>query len=445
MSKTSPTWWHRFGGLVIAAILAFSFVTRIWQLHLPTGYVFDEVYHSVTAKLIARNDPQAFEWWNPPIEPNTAVDWLHPPFAKYTQAMGMLLLGENSLGWRISSVFFGVAVIWLTYKLALELFKSEALAATAAGLASLDGLLLVMSRIAMNDIHVTFCILGTLWLYLRHRRKLAPLWQVGLFAGLAMGTKWSGLFVLIFVWMWEVQRVLSWWLNTTATKRHKAFAYVRDIAKKVITRLLCLVVLPLAIYFMSYSLMFIQGKDLHHLYALHQQIWWYQTGLSATHTYQSRPAEWFFNWRPVWFYVSYGDDTIGNIYAFGNPALQWFGVISVVGSVGFLAWKWLHHPRKLLDFLPLTVLLVAYFSVWLPWVASPRIMFYYHYTPAVPLLSIIVAYWLVEMWKKGLKSVSIAVVLVCLLAFGVWYPNWTAIKVPTAFAQAVYFILPNWH
>src|SRR3990167_9773187 len=134
--------WSSFSRLGLIIILAWSFITRFYRLDQPPIYIFDEVYHVVTAKLMAVNDNRAFEWWNPPPEPNTAVDWLHPPLAKYSQAISIRIWGANSFGWRFSSAIFGVGVILLTYTLAKLAFAREDLALLAAGLASLDGLLL---------------------------------------------------------------------------------------------------------------------------------------------------------------------------------------------------------------------------------------------------------------------------------------------------------------
>ena len=156
---------QRYHLTLVIGVIFFAFVTRIYRVNLPEQYIFDEVYHAVTAKLIARNDPRAFEWWNPAPEPNTAIDWLHPPYAKYTQALFIRIFGETTFAWRLSSVIFGVLVIVLVYKLSYELFGKKNLSLLAAFLASLDGLLLVQSRIAMNDIHVTFFILLTLLLF----------------------------------------------------------------------------------------------------------------------------------------------------------------------------------------------------------------------------------------------------------------------------------------
>ncbi|MFZ1721414.1 MAG: phospholipid carrier-dependent glycosyltransferase, partial [Microgenomates group bacterium] len=159
------TQWRTYFPQILLAILAFTFITRIVRLTSPEVYVFDEVYHGITSKLIARNDPRAYEWWNAPVEENTAVDWLHPPLAKYTQATSMLVFGENSFGWRFSSVIFGILTVWVTAKLAFTLFRDERVALLSALFVSLDGLILTQSRIAMNDIHVTFLMILAVWMY----------------------------------------------------------------------------------------------------------------------------------------------------------------------------------------------------------------------------------------------------------------------------------------
>ena len=53
------SWIKKYYGTLLLGILFFSFITRIYQLHIPERYIFDEVYHAVTAKLIAKNDPRA--------------------------------------------------------------------------------------------------------------------------------------------------------------------------------------------------------------------------------------------------------------------------------------------------------------------------------------------------------------------------------------------------
>ena len=420
--------------IILISILLFAFLSRVYRLHIPDGYIFDEVYHVITTKLMAANDPRAFEWWHGPVEPDTAIDWLHPPLAKYTQAVFIKILGSSSFSWRISSVLFGVGVIWAVYKLSEELFKDQRISLLAAGLASLDGLLLVQSRITMNDIHVTFFILLTLIFYLRYKKdpQNKKLFLTGLMAGLAMGSKWSGLLVLIIVCLLEVIE----WLKKLITKKIKW----NDLVDHGLLMVVALGVIPFAIYIASYGQMFLQGKDWGHFTHLHRQIWWYQTNLTATHGYQSQPWQWFLNLKPVWFHVNYlENDTIANIYSLGNPALHFVGAIMVLITVFFLIIsKFGKHPSRELK--NLNWLLVTYFLIWLPWQISPRIMFYYHYTPAVPLLCIIMAYWL----TKINKTAALIIVSLILIFFIIWYPQWTAIPMPKEFVDAVYYLIPSW-
>lgn len=456
---------YRYRSVILLMIIAFAFFTRMFRLHEPPIYIFDEVYHASTAKLVAKNDPRAYEWWNPAPEPNTAVDWLHPPLAKYFQALSINAFGENSFGWRFSSVVFGVLVILMVYHLAYKLFSNHVIALLSAAIASLDGLLLVQSRIAMNDIHVTFFMLFTLYNYWRFKesQKLTHLLLTGVAAGLAMATKWSGLFILATVLLFESLQFLSDILQKTKSKVKQDYVYnfMRKLGWFLVTRVPILILIPFIIYIAGYAQMFSQSKGWAHFKELHTQIWWYQTNLEAHHPYESRPIQWFFNIRPVWVHVEYASDglTRGNIYAFGNPALFWIGCVLVLFTFIFL----LTQPKKYLfgtlkeaakhkGFVaiftalvkhPLVFLLASYCMVWMPWQLSPRIMFFYHYTPAVPLLSILIAYWLYY-WADHAKPILYFLLACIFVTFVVWYPHWVGIKLPSTFIDSVYFVLPQW-
>lgn len=569
--------------IFLSVIITFALVTRLFQVGRIQSYIFDEVYHAVTAKLILHQDSRAFEWWNPPPEKDTAVDWLHPPLAKYTQALGMATFGETPFGWRISAVIFGTFVIGMTALLAQELFESKSLSLLAALFAASDGLLLVQSRIAMNDIHVTFFILLTFWLYLKYRRKrtinftakpslssdptkfrLFPrqrsksefiwLFLTSLSAGLAMASKWSGIFSLVVIWAFEAltllgnlrlqlvyyldQRLIknrfknksATALNTVLLRIHTPDMWqvaVRTILGQLGKLLVYLCFLPGLIYIFSYMQMFLQGKSLvceedfvqqgscycvqtsswwvtslktiipsrtadweklearggckqliSHFNELHHQIWWYQTNLKATHPYQSRPLQWFLDLRPVWMYVDYSPNSVSNIYAQGNPLLFWSGDL----AIGFMLFSLISQlwSKKLKNLGAISFkdqnstqltkengyqlappisriwfLLIGYGMVWLPWEFSPRIMFFYHYTPAVPLLSILLAFSLVKLAHQPSeieilgRKISLFQLIVggislsILITFMVFYPNWIGLKVPDWLGR-IYFFLPSW-
>ncbi len=490
------SWITKYRYVLLALILLFALLTRIWRIQVPDSYMFDEVYHAVTANEMAQGRIyEALNWTTPPPEPNTAIDWLHPPLAKYTQAGFIAAFGYESWVWRLSSVIFGVGVVGATYLLARSLFQDEVLALAAASLTALDGLLLVLSRIAMNDIHVTFFILITLWLYWSKARyglwkdskgaaqRRGRLWLLltGVSAGLALGSKWSGAYVVGIVGLWESgSRFLHW--SNSANVIDETLLSARDLLRHATITILSLLAIPLMIYLLCYLPMFLDGADWDHFTELHSQIWSYQTNLKADHDYGSRPWEWFLNLRPVWFAVDYGDaegDTIANIYAQGNPLIFWLGATSVVTLTGIvvgqgLAMLWQHWRRlrftwwqRMLRMLKpdtwtqkngflsaatiqsLSFLLIAYGLVWMPWFASPRVMFFYHYTPAVPLLCIALAALVVKVWGRMVSQQTMLMTVTTLLllsavVFAMWYPNWTLIHVPESWADQIYFVLPYW-
>lgn len=331
-----------------------------------------------------------------------------------------------------------------------------------------------------------------------------------------MSSKWSGLFALGTVWFLELIRFAE-----SLFYHHKEKFHKRSLLNHPFffgfNKLIILGLVPVAIYVLSYSHMFLQGKSLvcegdvveqGQCYCNPNSSWWvtpmkkiaggdgtsweklearggcqrmishfselnrniiaYQTTLEATHTYQSRPYQWFFNLRPVWMYVQYDNDVVANIYAQGNPVLFWIGDLAILFSISFLLMKLWHayylsningERQKFKNLFKqfhlnnevgqVFLILTAYFAVWLPWQISPRIMFFYHYTPAVPLLCIILAYWLNKIWlSKKLRGKGSLLVIGCITLIAVnfllFYPNWTGIQVPKSVAEKIYFFIPSW-
>src|SRR3990167_4800218 len=105
--------------LVLGLILAIGFFLRIYRLYIPQNYIFDEVYHVPSIRAFSQNNPAAFDVYAQAPEPGTAYDWLHPPLAKLIQAGSVLVLGDNSFGWRFPSAVFGMLAIAAVYYLAL--------------------------------------------------------------------------------------------------------------------------------------------------------------------------------------------------------------------------------------------------------------------------------------------------------------------------------------
>lgn len=429
--------------LLLVLLLLLSFLVRLYRLDTPDRYIFDEVYHAVTAKLYAKNDPSGYEWWHPAPEPNTAIEWLHPPVAKLTQALGILVLGEQAIAWRIPSVFFGVGVIWLTYLLAKRISGRDWIGLIAATLVAVDGLLFVQSRVAMNDIHITFFYALSVLMYLQFRDAVAdqrktkknlqeagivftqkpPIRELlftGLSVGLAISTKWSGFFLIglmfgdqIYGWIrsWRLPSVLN---------------FLRLIAFWLL--------LPAAVYVGSYAQFWLQGHTWQQFSQLHNQILRYQTSLDATHPYQSTPIEWILNLRPVWIAVDYQEGQVAQIYNVGNPVLFWLGAL-VMLWIFILTLRSFDWTRWFL--------FAAYGSSWVLWLFSPRIMFFYHYAPAVPFLAVAVAWWIGTL-QRYRNIVMISVLALAVMWFVVFFPHLSGMFVPTGISQALYYWFSSW-
>lgn len=400
-------------------VFAFAAFTRFFNLGYPKSYIFDEVYHAFTAQEMAKGNPAAWEWWNNPPK-GFAYEWTHPPLAKEFMGLGIPLFGDGSFAWRFFSAFFGLGSIILIYFIVSHLFNRKA-AIISALIASLDGLLLVMSRIAMNDSYFLFFSLLALFLFLKNRNFL-----MGLALGLAIASKWTGFFTIgIILILYFVQNLKA--LNI----------------KKSLRFIFLAIVIPLIIYVASYTPFFLQkhippGENFNNFQTfieLQQQMWWYHTNLKATHPYQSRPEQWIFDLRPVWLYTDVKTNSIANIYTLDNPIIVWAGLVSV-----FLL---ILYTFKKFTFNNFFVVL-GYLGFFVFWFHSPRIMFNYHYLASTIFLTIATGVVLEPLLRdKNLRYFVFAYLISAIILFVYFYPLWTGMHIPKEFSDS-HFLLQSW-
>ncbi|MDO8487730.1 MAG: phospholipid carrier-dependent glycosyltransferase [bacterium] len=399
---------------ILVFILLFAAVTRLWNLGYPKGYYFDEVYNAFTTRELVKNNRDAYEWSHQSPVQGTAYGWTHPPLAKLMAAVGILTFGDNEFGWRVVNALVGVGIIYLVYWLGKNLLRSEPWALLAAGLASLDGLLLAQSRINMNDIVATFFVLLVFAAFVRyqlHKSKISML-IFGISLGLLIATKWTGFYALA---------VFAPWLGLQNLTRVKLWPKLFAV----------LIVIPVAIYFLSYSQYFILGGTLSNFWELQKQMWWYNTRLTATHTYQSLWWTWPLDLRPVWYFVDYSvSGKMANIYAMGNPVLFWLGIPAIIATT--LSALQSKNWRTWL-------IVVGFGAFWLPWARAPRIMFLYHYLPSIPFLCLALAQTL----SKLPRWATVASGLLVFGSFVFFFPHWTGIHIPAEWAKN-YFWLSSW-
>ena len=393
----------------IIVLTLFSFFLRLYRYTEPQHYYFDEVYHAVTAKAYADNNPAAYDPFAPPPKEGTAYEWLHPPLAKLIQAGSIKIFGDNSIGWRTPSLIFGTAIIPAVFILAYLLFGPTT-AIFAATVIAFENLTFVMTRITMNDVFITFftiCAFIFSVLYLK-KSSLKNLLLVSFFSGLAVSSKWTGLYAIGAFFLILVIFQLK--------------------VKKLSSNLLFLFIIPFVIYLLSYGQFWLQGHTVNDFINLNKQIWWYQNRHDLTHSYGTTPiycvpngleasktiCPWILDVRGVYFsYEDYGIGKAGYIYALGNPLIFWAGIV----AISYLLGKYLDEKNH--KFL---IIILGYLIFWVPWIFTPRLLFLYHYLPSIPFLTVAIGIALSDIYKTKFKLAVFIILALFISMFFFMYP-----------------------
>ena len=394
--------------LILVIITIFSAAVRLFRINEPARYYFDEVYHVVTARAFAQNNPAAYDPFAPPPEEGTAYDWLHPPLAKLIQASSIKVFGDKPLAWRLPSAIFGTALILATAILATVMFGKKA--GLIAGLIlAFENLTLVMSRITMNDIFIAFFSVCAFIFAAMYSKKQNLIWIVltSVFLGLAIASKWTGVYALIIVFAFLF------------------FVMLKN--QKSLLPLSFLIIIPFFTYLASYGQFWLQDHKISQFIDLHKQIWWYQNRSDLAHPYGTTAVfctpkgldgpkswcPWILDIKGVYFsFETYGPKN-GYIYALGNPLIFWAGLIAISYLIGKLISE---RNGKL------SLILMGYFIFWVPWIFSPRLLFLYHYLPSLPFLTIALGILLKDIWETKFKFLTILAILIFALSFFYFYP-----------------------
>jgi len=138
--------------LGLGLVLAVTVATRLAWLGKPDhALVFDEAYYvNAARRLLGWTVSAGSPYADAPagLDPNTE----HPPLGKVLIAASMRVFGDDPLGWRFPSLVAGLVVVLAVYLLVRSTGHDPWLAVYAAGVASLDTLLFVHSRIATLDV-----------------------------------------------------------------------------------------------------------------------------------------------------------------------------------------------------------------------------------------------------------------------------------------------------
>lgn len=381
--------------LCVAFLALLGGVTFFANLGSPAAVVFDEVHFGKFATSYCCSGERIFD--------------IHPPHAKELIAatayiagfrggvpflhIGEPLVDERATYLRIWPALAGFALPLLVLALLCRL-GAQLPTALLGGLATaVDNGLLVQSRHILLDSTLLAATFGALWLFLLATTRTglkATLLCVGagLLAGLAVGTKLTGLVCpallgvvgLYKIWRSPRQPDRVAWLMRVATMGAAA----------------------IAIYLLGWAIHFaVLGQpgsgdayyvptgdfwtDLEHT---HQIMIATNYGLGATHPFSSPWWSWPFMSRPILYWV----EADAAIYFVGNPVVWWGATALAVGAF----WQLLRHGRSWQrSRLTATLLCCAGVGLsFLPLIGVPRILFMYHYLPTLVFTMLLGLLWL---------------------------------------------------
>ncbi len=471
-------------------------VLRFVRLDTPHSLVFDETYYvkdaySYVVSGYERGWPDkandSFNAGNPAILLDTPEYVVHPPVGKWMIAGGMWLFGaDNPFGWRFAAALTGTLSILLLTLIALKLFRSLPLAAAAGLLLAVDGHHLVMSRTSLLDIFLMFWLLAAFGALLLDRddgrRRLAARlaaasrkgrpsasqllagpwlgirwWRLaaGVCMGLAVGTKWSGLFflagfgVLTVLWDLNARRVagIRGWVSGGIIKDGLlAFASMVPVAVVVYTATWTGWFRSEGAYFRRWAQSNPSAEwgwlpdSLRSLAHYHLEAYKFHQGLGSEHPYEASAWSWLVMGRPTSFFYQKPEQGVPGcdvpncasaILSVGNPMIWWGAAISLV--VLLFWWAGRRDWRA-------GAILAGVGAGYLPWFLYPeRTMFFFYAVSFEPFLVLALVYCLGlvlgrdtdPLWRRrsGVYLVALFVAGAVLLS-AFFYPVWTAETLP---------------
>src|SRR6516225_1785947 len=164
---TGSVFWGWAGPLIVTLFGAFL---RFDQLGTPHAVIFDETYYVPDAYGIlthgveinhVKNVNALLVRGNTHFLAGTTGEYVvHPPLGKIMMAVGEWVFGLTPFGWRFAVALTGSLAILMTARIARRMTRSTLLGCIAGLLLALDGLELVLSRIAILDVFVMFWVLA---------------------------------------------------------------------------------------------------------------------------------------------------------------------------------------------------------------------------------------------------------------------------------------------
>jgi dolichyl-phosphate-mannose-protein mannosyltransferase len=446
--------------LPLLLLLLLSALTQLPGFAHPNGVVFDEVHFGSFATAYCCNHEYFFD--------------PHPPHAKLVIAGVASLMGyEGGLAFdkiglsygdispvplRLAPALAGCLLPLIVFLVLRQLGASRAAAFFGGLLLVFDNSLTVHTRVISLDGILLVSIFGALGLYLAAKQatslggRLSLSFLAGCAAGLAVGTKFTGLAIVGLIGLAVLMQLYP-------RQGRARIAHTLQQAGGLLVGAVLVYLLGWALHF---GLLTKPGPgdewgvptgDLAaDVIKIHGQMFSAHANLPDPHDYGSPWWSWPIMKRPIFFWDSPDSDAM--IYSIGNPLVWWGGALMLLAVLVNLAITPVTYPRvapeprrhRPIFWLPL----VGFFASYLPLADVKRVLFMYHYlTPLIFSLMLVVLWLDFAGWtsREGLlrqRHSYYAVIGVLVLCFLLIAPLTYGLEAGSWLVDAIFSLFPGW-
>lgn len=385
-------------------------------LHRPGILNFDEVHYVTAARVL--------------IDLSHVANPEHPLLGKSLIALGMLIFGDNPIGWRALSTLAGSATVVGVYAFTRHLTGATRPALFAALFALLGQMVFVQARIGMLDGFMGAFLVwaGVAFIRAMHgasRRQAITCWiACAMFLGAAVAVKWAAVPYFAFA------GVAFLWLRRQHPERFGGMYWLTGLA------LLGGVSLPL--YFLTFAPAFFYAHNpltFARLIPFQIEMWSLQTQVLAPHSYQSSWWSWPLMLRPIWYFYAPDQGAVRGVLLIGNPAILWGGLAAVLAC-------WWAGVRDRAG-VPLAAAILWTFSLAI-WAIIPKSLgfFYYYYLPGIILCVVLAVAF--HHWRDKVKRHDDWFLVLAIALFAYFYPILAALPLAGDRGFERWIWLPGW-
>ncbi|MCW2733829.1 MAG: dolichyl-phosphate-mannose--protein O-mannosyl transferase [Mycobacterium sp.] len=477
------------GWAMTSVIMALASLTRFLNLGSPTDGgtpIFDEKHYA----------PQAWQMLgNHGVEDNPGYGLVvHPPVGKELLALGEALFGYDGLGWRFAGAVCGVVIVVLVARIVRRITRSTLIGGIAGLLIIADGVSFVSARTALLDIFLVVFMVAAFGALIVDRDqvrarmhdalfegriaetpwgpRLGVRWWrfgAGVLLGLAVATKWSGLYFILFFGLMTLA------FDVTARRQYGVpRPWLGTLRRDVGPAVYVFGLVPLGVYLASYAPWFASetAVDRHQegqafgegglLPDAIRSLWHFTYGAFKFHSgltnaagnhhpWESKPWTWPMSLRPVLYAIDQDNvpgcgaqSCVKAVMLVGTPAM-WFIAVPV------LAWAvWRSFVKRDWRY---AVALTGYCAGFLPWFADiDRQMYFFYAAPMAPFLVMMIALILGDVLyapRQNAERRTLGLLVVCIYVavvitnFAWMYPILTGLPISQS-TWNMQIWLPSW-